>query len=218
MAYLTPRSLMIHVPKTGGTWCFFAMQTAGIKVEEPWVEGSANVIQSRHCRIVDIVSFIQHRLTFSFIRHPMAWLRSQWCYACDRNAPSGWKPDEKRWIAHVWSDDYPTFVQNVLDQKPTVPTNGMLGRAGYEWNGTTWVRGAHAVRFIGRTETLAADLCTALELAGEQFDREALSRVAPMRVSVTRPNGKVSKRIINGIEQANDALMNIWTAAERQLA
>lgn len=216
MAYLTPRSLMIHVPKTGGTWCFFAMHAAGIKVEEPWIAGSVNAIQSRHCRIIDALSFIQQRLTFSFIRHPMAWLQSQWCYACDKKAPRGWKPDEKRWIARVWSDDYPTFIQNVLDQNPTVPTAGMLGRAGYEQSGTTWIRGEHAVQFIGRTETLSIDLCKAMVLAGEQFNRKALLQLTPMRVSVTKPNGKVPRRVSHAIEQANDVLMHVWTEAEKQ--
>jgi len=211
MAYLTPKSLMIHIPKTGGSWCFCAMKAAGINITEPFLKNAKTVVESRHCGIHSVLKLVQDKLTFSFIRHPFTWVRSQWCYSCDREAYKTWKSTDKFWVARCWSADFKTFIHNVLEQYSTAPTIGMLGRIGFHKRPAKgWQPDEHTVKFIGRTENLREDLCKALTMAGEEFDQKVIYEMPAVRASKTQPNHSIPKKLYRLIEQANAPLMHIW--------
>ena len=211
MALILPRSVMIHVPKTGGTWCAEAIKRAKIPFEEPMIPGSS-FVQSRHCTINAVVDRIGDRLTFGFIRHPMTWLRSQWKYNIDREAYKKWKKPYNHWTAKCWSLDYITIVKRIIAKnKAHIPTNEMFKRLGFVVNAAEkrWERGPHAVKFIGRTEFLSGDLIEVLARAGEKFDLHVVAQTPPMRVSKAKVNREPSRKLVKKIEQSNSQIMDL---------
>jgi hypothetical protein len=211
MALILPHSVMIHIPKTGGSWCAEAIKKAGIKCEEPRLPGSS-LVQSRHCSIRAVADRVGDKLTFAFIRHPFTWLRSQWCYINDRGAYKKWRPPLRHWTAQCWSTDFVTFVENVLTKHPAAPSNAMLKRIGYTVKNKKLVPGPVAVKFIGKTESLREDLGRALTKAGEKFDPKVLRDLAPVRKSKTRPNRDAPRELEVLVESGNKYLMALWSS------
>lgn len=210
MALILPHSVMIHIPKTGGSWCAVAIKQSGIKYVEPMLPG-ASLVQSRHCSINAVADRVKGRFTFAFVRHPLDWIRSNWRYICDRGVHKKWKKPFKHWTAKCWSLDFVTFVKNVLNHHPGVPSSAMFKRIGYKVNEKEhrWEPGPNVVNFIGRTKYLSGDLIEALAQAGEKFDMIQLAKTKPVRASKTKVNREVSPKLRKQIEAANPQLMQL---------
>jgi hypothetical protein len=210
MALILPRSVMIHIPKTGGTWCAKAIKNAGIKYEEPKLPG-ATLVQYRHCSIDAVADRIGDRLTFGFVRHPLSWIRSNWRYICDRGVYKKWKKPFKHWTAKCWSLDFLTFVKNVIHKFPGTPSNAMFSRLGYIANPEKkiWEPGPNVVKFIGRTEHLSGDLIEALARAGETFDMIKVGATPRARVSKTEVNREATPKLVKLVEKHNPQLMEL---------
>ena len=77
MALVLPRSLFVHVPKTGGTWVRAAIAAAGIDAHE-----SGPPETHDHFGVFDLpADLLAGRFTFGFVRHPVDWLKSRWAWA-----------------------------------------------------------------------------------------------------------------------------------------
>jgi hypothetical protein len=168
VALLLPKSLFIHIPKTGGSWVRDAIQRAGIPTDEilpssaVGISWAAAMHASSHC--------ITDRFRFAFVRHPLTFYQSYWCYKMQ----VGWS-QENAFEAKIASESFPEFVRSVLHVCPTGWVTTMYIRAlGYAFSN---------VEYIGRTERLVDDLVTALRLAGESFDEERLRATPPKNVS-----------------------------------
>ena len=113
MAVILPRSAMIHIPKTGGTWCRTAINAAGIPNFESGPPGMSKLNQAHGSLRVTRKSIMmvdwrtnkttRRRLTFSFVRHPCTWLESTWADALEHNKRPGYAattPAEIRFWEH----------------------------------------------------------------------------------------------------------------------
>ena len=158
---ILPHSCFLHVPKTGGSWVKKAIMAAGIHCEA-FSLGSNHHPGLRDCPCL-------HKFKFAFVRHPLALYRSYWQY----KMTYGWDPHnviDQRCRA----DDFHSFVTAVLTHMP-----GVYGQSLDEFVGTA----AHPIDFIGKYENLTEDLVSALQLAGERFDANAIRALPPYNVS-----------------------------------
>lgn len=169
MSLVTPRTVFIHVPKTGGSSVRALIAAAGIPCSEsgPFeIEDHYGLPELRAAH----PELERDRLSFGFVRHPVAWLKSRWAWAM----VTGFEKKIERepaaaahWMASCWSEEFETFAELYLERQAGVATRTMFGMLG------VWNLGPET-NAIGRCENLVYDLVRALETAGEKFDASAL--------------------------------------------
>jgi hypothetical protein len=163
---LTPRIRFLHVPKTGGTWAWRALQAAGVQVEA--IGGDPPSPRTTHLDLSKTTEFAD-RFTIAFVRHPLDWWRSMWAYRMRTDWDGGRTREE---VAR--SDDFNTFIERVIEHLP-----GQLETQFARYIGPP----SAPIDYIGRYETLADDLVRALAMAGEELDEPALRAYPPDNVS-----------------------------------
>jgi hypothetical protein len=162
---LTPRTRFLHVPKTGGTWVGLALQAAGVPCQPLWTRFGPG---SRGHATLEQTQTYADRFTFAFVRHPLDLLRSRWAASMD----AGWP--ENRLLHDARSDDFPRFVQRVIERHP-----GFIGTHLTSYTGSVEA----PISFIGRFESLVDGLVMALDQAGEDYDEAALRARVPANLS-----------------------------------
>jgi hypothetical protein len=193
MTNSTDKFVFYHIPKTGGIWVKEAIRHAGIKhgrcrdrkgVGHPFGlkrEHATPAVAQEGCSA--------GRFSFCFVRHPVSWLKSHWCYRVQTGIL-----DEKTPIDRLWEDDFEWFVRRVLTHYP----------GGYVTQLYQYYVGPNADRmdFIGRQENLADDLVTALTLAGETFDEQALRGYGRRNIAAARPEMRALCELSEDVERA----------------
>jgi hypothetical protein len=120
------------------------------------------------------------RVSFGFVRHPVAWLKSRWAWAIVSRLPEKAlriPSAAAHWMTLCWSEEFETFTRNYLERYPGVCTQTTFRMLGL-WS-------EHPVDKIGRTENLVADLERILTEAGEQFDLAALRSCGREKVAAS---------------------------------
>jgi hypothetical protein len=202
MAFINDQMIFYHIPKTGGRWVTSAMKAGGVGT------GRAHRLPGRHpreriyfevvgspepaCWIVpqqhstpDAMEekYKTRRFQFCFVRRPVAWYRSFWCYRLrTKNIDLRFPPD------HLWDADFERFLENVAAAYP----NGFLTELYQHYVGADNTR----MDFVGRQEHLADDLVEVLALAGRGVDEKALRALKPRNVSAADP--KLGARAVAG--------------------
>lgn len=179
MALLTTRTLFIHVPKTGGS----TVRTMIEKSVGSCKESGPLEIED-HYGFGEVVAahpgIDRGRVSFGFVRHPVAWLKSRWAWAVVSGLPGKAlriPSAAAHWMTLCWSDDFEIFTENYLERYPGICTQTTFRMLGL-WHD-------RPVDQIGRTENLVADLERILEEAGERFDAAALRSCAHERVAAS---------------------------------
>jgi len=161
---ILPRSCFIHVPKTGGSWVKRAILASGLVARAYELDGDPHIgIAQCPC---------PEKFRFAFVRHPLDLYRSYWQY----KMTCGWDVKNPLDMA-CRSLVFHGFVGNVLDRFPGVYSQALVDFVG---------EAEHPIEFIGRFENLEDDLVTALTLAGESFDEDAIRAESPYNVSDKR--------------------------------
>jgi hypothetical protein len=196
-ALVTPRLLFLHVPKTGGTWVQVALKAAGVRGETIWTRlgpGSRG-----HATLVEARAFTD-RFTFAFVRHPLDLYRSRWAGAMR----DGWP--ENRMLHGMRSDDFPTFVRQVIERHP-----GFLTKRFEDFTGP---RNA-PISFVGRYESLVDDLVRALKQAGEEFDESALRAHSPAnRNDYTKHQAHYDRALAEQVIESEHGAIQRWYAGD----
>jgi hypothetical protein len=162
---LTSRIRFLHVAKTGGTWCWRALQMGGVPVEA--IGGDPPHPRTTHLDLSQTEEYAD-RFTIAFVRHPLDWWRSRWAHLMR----IGWE-DRGPIASGARSDDFNTFIEQVLERLP-----GHFEKELQRYIGPP----SSPIDFIGRYEALADDLVRALRQAGEEFDEPALRAYPPDNV------------------------------------
>lgn len=175
MAIRTEKSLVYHVPKSGGIYVKEAMRRSGLRYGRCKDIHSAFWLKREHSTYRSVID--EHKdglFSFCFVRHPVDWYRSFWSYrmmsrTLDLRSPPDW----------CWSPDFNEFVNNVLDTFPRGWVNNLY---------QCYVgKNADKVDFIGRQENLTDDLVKALNLAGEEFNEEKLRTTRRWNAAASKP-------------------------------
>ena len=160
MAFITDRTLFIHVQKTGG------MSVRRVLFRIPGARESGDAEAERHWGLPELRAthpgIEAGRLSFGFVRHPVEWIVSRWSFAVQ----TGYGTQAKHrgsaaalWLGACWADDFETFCERYLERYPGIATQTMFRMLGL-WSDKPADR-------VGKTETLLSDLETFLHDAGE---------------------------------------------------
>jgi hypothetical protein len=167
MAIKTEKSVFYHIPKTGGIGTKEAIRRVGMPYGRCRENGDFGEwgMRREHSTFRSVIP--EHkdgRYSFAFVRHPIGWYKSFWCYrAKTGHLDLKFPPDR------VWDDDYERFINNMVSKYPY----GFLGKLYQFFVGTN----ANRLDFIGKQENLEDDLVQALNNAGEEYDETHLRRV-----------------------------------------
>jgi hypothetical protein len=190
MAFLLQNgAVFLHLPKTGGTWVKHILEELKLikaplgHMHSDWersywhdkLHGDGKVMRYLVRRAVGS-SKAQARIDpqcfrFCFIREPLRWYESYWRFMVSKNWD--WKAWGNEMDPHKWhpcamlndleSSDFNTFMARVNKKRPGFVTEM------YGW----YVR--PGIGFLGRTETLRADMIRALSLMNVKFDPARIS-------------------------------------------
>ena len=169
MAFVTDKTLFIHVQKTGGMSVRELLYRCNpVGHESGDAEGERHFglpeLRARHPGIES------GRLSFGFVRHPVDWLVSRWAFAVASGYPVHVEhrgTAAQVWMASCWSYRFDEFVAKYLERFPGIATQTMFQKLGL-WSGKPADR-------IGKTETLIDDLGKFLDEAGERWSRPAMA-------------------------------------------
>lgn len=174
MCLLTKNAAFMHIPKTGGSWVTKALENAGLNpkriVSRYPHEATSNVEGSIHCIPTWDEEFLSKEHKFCFVRHPINWYTSFWAFRMHREF---WVMDEP-FQANTMAGSFHEFLDNVLKRYP-------YGYLTYMFGMYTYV----ATR-VGKTENLRNNLVELLDLAGEDYDKEALLATPRQLVTPTK--------------------------------
>jgi hypothetical protein len=162
MAFVTDKTLFIHVQKTGGMSVREVLYRCNpVGHESGDAEGERHFglpeLRARHPGIES------GRLSFGFVRHPVDWLLSRWTFAVASGFPVHVRhrgTAAQVWMACCWSSRFDEFVEQYLERFPGIATQTMFQKLGL-WSDKPVDR-------IGRTESLHGDLNRFLDEAGER--------------------------------------------------
>ncbi|MEM8864348.1 MAG: hypothetical protein AAGF31_02245 [Planctomycetota bacterium] len=183
---LINQSVFLHIPKTGGTWVDRTLYDLGL-VKEAFGNRHSNYERTvnheryrsagEHLRraVVRRIKrqFGLHHQTpvmrFCFVRNPLTWYESWWRYMKgkdwkhwgDENNPWNWHPNAV--LNGLGSDDFNTFVANVLSKRPGYVTELYFSFANAQ------------IDFVGRMENLATDFRLALSQSGLEIDEQQVA-------------------------------------------
>lgn len=171
MAIKTDKTVFYHIPKTGGIWVKKALWRGGVNYGRCKEIHSTHWLRREHS-VPELVAK-EHKdgmFSFCFVRHPVEWYISFWCYRLrskilDLRSPADWH----------WQNVFEEFVIDMLRAHPT----GFITNLYQCYIG----RNADQIDFIGRQEYLADDLVKALTIAGEKFDEQELRKAPWMNVA-----------------------------------
>jgi hypothetical protein len=177
VAFVTEKTLFIHVQKTGGMSVREMLyRCIPVGHESGDAEGERHFglpeLRARHPGIES------GRLSFGFVRHPVDWLVSRWAFAVASGFPIHVQhrgTAAQVWMACCWSRYFDIFIEKYLERYPGVATQTMFQKLGM-WSDKQ-------VDCVGKTENLEADLNRILDAAGER--RTAAEPSSPVRRNAT---------------------------------
>lgn len=167
MAFILPKSVMIHTPKTGGLWMERALAAAGLKV---------SVLEPKHSTFEEVMDHPKVKArrgrVFTFVRHPLTWYPSHWVMRNEH----GWHniTDTKVW-SYAWlglwtiHDHYGRHTS--FREYARVCTTMWGDHGWYQGLVQSFTRG---LDMIGKQENLIDDLVNFLHHCGEEFDEDVL--------------------------------------------
>jgi hypothetical protein len=199
---LEGKGLLLHIPKTGGSWVRHVLREQGlVKMEWPHPHPDLDRVlnlpryyplhfakQSVKHQSLELYWEIQESYKFCFVRHPHSWYESYWRFM----QGLGWERFHKKrqrerttllkrsWhptalLEQVGDRNFNSFLRAVLESYPGYLTQ-MYG----------WYASPGEIDFVGRTESLVDDLLVALDQADIDVDEEMVQSTEKVNTSPSR--------------------------------
>ena len=192
MALILPKSVFVHIPKTGGTWVRRAIEASmGLERDsnEIPIKGESYWGKLAHATAKDLKkqlgNSLEDRLMFSFVRNPADLLKSWYIEKVwpefieydkhDKNIDPAILKQLEEYENKKTPEKRASFKEFVFDKDEGCITSL------YKKFLTSPLGVFPYVDYIGRTESLKEDLIEALEIAGEDFDRSVIENMPPVR-------------------------------------
>ena len=184
MALILPKSIFIHIPKTGGTWVRRAIEASmGIEKDssEIKISGIDHWGKTAHANLhavkKELKESLEDRYLFSFVRKPLDLLKSFYI--------------SKIYPELVDFEDYRETNDEKISFKEFVHHKGLAFATKLYISYLRAPMGIFPyVDYIGRTENLKEDLIEALEIAGEDFDKDVIRNMPPVRQGASLEKAK----------------------------
>ena len=208
MALILPKSVFVHIPKTGGTWVRRAIE-ASMGIEKDSSEIEIDRVdkwgEKVHAKIKDIKrelgESLEDRFLFSFVRRPLDLLKSLYI---SKVYPEIVDFDGEKEV----NNDKISFKKFVYQRGPSFVTNLY----------TNYLQSPSGifpyVDYIGRTENLKQDLIEALEMAGEDFDRQVIENMPPVRQGASLEEAKnlidCDENVLNLIKTGEQTSLDLF--------
>ena len=178
MAWLLPRSVFIHVPKTGGQWVAAALEEAGL------LAGTVGPIHASPEEIAGDPEVAARSHRFAFVRNPLTWYRSMWAHRMDE----GWAPvDDPQWFTPRWIEAWAPFTDAVRAQRFDRFVRNVVAEFPDGFLSSLYEAYTDGCTQVGRYEHLAEDLVRILSEIGERFDPDRVRRTPPRNVRGDTP-------------------------------
>ena len=188
MALVLPNSIFYHVGRTAG---HFVRKTI-VDMHIPTYE-VGNFHDWPSC--INLSPEEENKLSFSFIRHPLSWLKSFWCIQMQR----GWSLDE--YSVSLQSDSFSEFLIKAVEIYPDGPVSAIF-RPYLE-----------QCKEIGRQENLKEDLCRIMNLAGEKIIPSVISQAKIIAVDID-PTISISatapKSVLDKVMDVEKSFVDQW--------
>jgi hypothetical protein len=162
MAVILPNSVFIHIPKTGGTWVGEMLKKQGLFLEELLAKKTEPnfLLHSAHNVPLRNKEFQTRPHRFCFVRNPLSWYRSYWIF----HNSIRWNNDTC--ISRLNDKFFEKYIKNIVEYCSKNKTSFLFD---------LYFMFTKYCTFIGKQETLRADIITALTQANESF-REKIIR------------------------------------------
>ena len=151
MSIRLPNSCFVHIPRTGGLW--FGEVLKKLEIKHQVLRGDVDSHFTRR----EMPGYWQQFPAFSFVRHPLAWVKSRWSHCIEHNLVA----DRRNYGIHRVFDECvrPTLEETIQTIIWTQP--GLVG--------TTYLEMTHnpdspIPTVLYRTEDLPLAACEALFL------------------------------------------------------
>jgi hypothetical protein len=207
MSHATKNTVFYHIPKTGGMWVLKALERGGVALTPLRCKKCAalNPLQDRKvCCGHGTYQTIQEpndgkkRLRFGFVRNPLSMYQSYWAYKME----VGW--DTRNAFDRAFARErFPDFVRAVTVQKPGWVSTWFESYVGPQ--------DAPALGFMGRQENLMEDLLTALKMAGEEANEEAIRATEAVNAASFLPRWQEECRYTPELAD------RVWTSEQRAM-
>lgn len=201
MALILPKSVFVHIPKTGGTWVRRAIEASmGLERDnnEVPIKGESYWGKLAHATAKDLKkqlgNSLEDRLMFSFVRNPADLLKSWYIEKVwpefieydkhDKNIDPEILKQLEEYENKKTPEKRASFKEFVFDKDEGYVTSL------YKKFLTSPLGVFPYVDYIGRTENLKEDLIEALEIAGEDFDRSIIENMPPVRKGASLDRAK----------------------------
>jgi hypothetical protein len=188
------RTLFQHVPRTGGTFVEEVIDQSGIQCNR-WISKQDNRLCPKKHSL--LAHYHRHQMALvdrvvCFVRHPVEYYSSVWRYLHDaaqfsKRWESGrmsalwrkWRWHPFKQAARLYRPDFAEWTEAVIESEPCWATRLMSLYVGPE--------DGEFAAFIGRTETLEADLLEVLERLGHRIDEKLILGRGRVNQSKTAP-------------------------------
>ena len=164
MTLIVKNALMIHLPKTGGSFLREVIK----KFEPTAKEYKQNGI---HGKLEVVKKEYEHDFTFSIVRHPISWYESAWKHIKSVTISGiGWgnrDPHPLSDLDKIFDKDFSKFIDNVIREMP-----GYYSKALEEYLGKDFAE----VDFVAKTETLYDDSAKLLDKLGIKYNIDIIRK------------------------------------------
>lgn len=193
MALASDKFVFLHIPKTGGMWASSVLRKVSLTF----------MLGHQHSHFPQLLEFnaedwYNERFIFTIVRHPITWYQSVWAF----RMKSGWKMNHPL-DANCASNDFHTFVSNVLSYKP----DGWV----------TWLYDQYiqyvpnGIDFVAKIENGSRDLKTALSMTNIKYDENIIDNLP--RINDSDMDGKSSKHWAKYTPELFDRVMAVESKA-----
>jgi hypothetical protein len=150
--FIDNKLLFIHTKKTGGTFIKDTILRSGIPITNPWRDEDNQIFEHMPVReLYQTFPKLKELPSFCFVRDPIHWYRSLYCWLAAMKNPTNWKSD-------INQNGFERYMENVFEHFPRYASHQILVPAGYGFNVLeNEVFGTRVVTEVGKYETLLQD-------------------------------------------------------------
>lgn len=151
MTVILPKSIFLHIPKTGGMWVREALKKSELVIHE---------YDERHDfnKHINDQMVVDRPIRFCFVRNPITWYQSYWAM---RTKDDSW--DDEALVDRLCaSDNFRKFIDAVIGAFPDGHLNHLYA---------IWV---NQCTIVSKMELFPKSLINILDMCGEKYNYDAI--------------------------------------------